>query len=1139
MDIVRFALLGIGAGAVYALAAQGIVLVYRGSGVLNFAHGAMGMLAAFIFYDLRGGPGWPIAACLVVAVGATALVGALTHLLVMRPLRRASALARLIATLGVLALLQSSASRIFGDDYRIVPSILPTGSVSPFHRTPVGIDRLLLFGVAAALSAVLLVVYRSTRFGLATSAVSENTRATAALGLSPDLIATVNWAAGAALAGIAAILIVPLASLQVTSLTLLVIPALAAALVGGFSSFPLTLLGGMAIGIAESEMARYVTTPGWSKSVPFLAIIAVLVIRGRALPLRGEVADRPPELGTGRVPVALLLGAIALGAGLVWFVFSASWLEATVTTLTVAIVVLSFVVVTGFAGQLSLAQFALAGMGAWAAARATVNYHVPFPVAVIIGVATAIPIGVVVGLPALRSRGVNLAVATLGLALVIEELVFNSVPRTGGLQGTDVGRPHLAGLDVSSARDPRRFALVALVLFVGASLMVANLRRGRAGRRLIAVRTNERAATALGIGVTGAKLYAFGVSAGVAGLGGVLMAFRNPFVEFTQFTIFASINAVLLAVIGGVGYVIGGLIGGIVSQGALFPRVVDGLLGNVEQYVKIVSAVLLLGVLISDPDGLASYYVNLLGRALQRVRPTPAPRVLSRSSRSERPQRDSSRPDSTLEVQDLTVRFGGVTALEHVSLRVGPGEVVGLIGPNGAGKSTLIDAVTGFVTPAGGTILLDGVAVDRWSAVRRARSGIGRSFQSLELFESMTVRDNLRAASDDRDRLAYVSDLVWPGDPDLSPAGWDAVHDFGLADLLEQRPEEIAYGSRRLVAIARALAASPSVLLLDEPAAGLDERESAELGELLVRLAHESGVGVLLVEHDVSFVFRVCDRIVAVDFGRKIAEGPPVQVRDDPAVIAAYLGEPADGEPASVAIAARPEKPGSSPLLAARRLSAGYGQVAAVHDLDLEVRPGEVVALLGPNGAGKTTTLLTLAGDLAPLAGEVLWRDQPTRAPLHRRVRDGLALVTEERSVFMRLTAAANLALGPGDPDRALELFPELEPLLKRRAGLLSGGEQQILTLARALAAEPAVLLADELSLGLSPLVVARLLRAVREAADRGTAVLLIEQHVHRALEVADRALVLNNGRVVLEGPAHELRARRDEIERAYLRVAS
>ncbi len=414
----------------------------------------------------------------------------------------------------------------------------------------------------------------------------------------------------------------------------------------------------------------------------------------------------------------------------------------------------------------------------------------------------------------------------------------------------------------------------------------------------------------------------------------------------------------------------------------------------------------------------------------------------------------------------------------------------------------------------------------------------------------MTVRENLRTASDSRDTRAYVTDLVAPRRVPLGAGAVAAVAEFGLERDLDEVPEELPYGRRRLVAIARAVATTPSLLLLDEPAAGLDEQESAELGRLVRRLAVEWGMGVLMIEHDVSLVMDICDRIAVLDFGRLIAEGTPEDVRSDASVIGAYLGtdEAEAAEPARVPAAVAsgdgetaddPDAPRfattAEPLVRATKLSAGYGDLAAVRDLDLEVRPGEVVALLGPNGAGKTTTLLTLAGELAPIAGEVQCFGSDRQRPLYRRVRQGLGFVPEERSVIMSLSAGANLRLGRGDRDEALRLFPELEPLLRRRAGLCSGGEQQILTLARALAAEPRLLMADELSLGLAPMVVQRLLAAVRRAAERGVGVLLVEQHARQALDFADRVYVMRHGRVELEGAAADLAADFDEIERAYL----
>ena len=1143
-DILRFAILGFGAGAVYAVTALGVVLVYRGSGVVNFAHGAIGMVGAFIFYNQRAS-GTSTFLCWVLALGFALLLGAGIHLLVMRPLRRAPGISRMVATLGIFAILFAWAHQRYGDSPRIVAKLLPVENVvEVLPDITIGEDRLILLAIGVLLTVVLTLVYRYTRFGLSTSAVAESRRATAAQGISPDVVATVNWALGSMLAVLAAVLVVNIAGLSVIGLTLLIVPALAAALVGGFRSFPLTLLGGLLIGVLQSEIAwlqiyltqqqgHVVTLDGWAESVPFLVIIVVLVVLGRSLPLRGETSERPPEVGAGRIRPAVLLPAVAVAILLISLAFSTTVVEAVTTSAALGVIVLSLVVVTGFTGQLSLAQFALAGIGGWIAAALVANEGAPFWLAALCGVLGAVPVGVLVGLPSLRTRGVNLAVATLGLAVVIEAWVLGNAERTGGFTGLDIGVPDLFGLDLDPLHHPERYAIASLLLLTGAGIGVANLRRGRAGRRLVAVRSNERAAAALGISVFGAKLYAFGLSAAIAGIGGVIIVFRRPTAVFLPtFSIFESIFVVIYAVIGGVGFVLGSVVGGAIAPGAFVNSLFGDVFGETET-VQVVLGFLLLVVLLVVPDGLASLPRRLVS-AWRTRSGRPSERAMELPTGVER---EPVRP-ATLELHEVSVRFGGVTALDSLSLTVRPGEVVGLIGPNGAGKTTCIDAATGFARSTG-EIRLDGVRVDRWSPRRRAAAGIGRSFQTLELFESLTVHENLRVASEPRDRHAYLTDLVWPRRADLAPTAVAAVREFGLEPDLDRRPDELPYGRRRLVAIARAVAAESSVLLLDEPAAGLSDDETRELGELIRRLARDWGLAVLLVEHDVALVLDVCDRVVVLDDGHLLAEGTPEEIRHSPEVVAAYLGEPVERpeeEPVRMPVPATAAARGDDEcLVSARELAAGYGDLAAVRDLDLEVRAGEVVALLGPNGAGKTTTLLTIAGELPPLAGEVQCLDLPRRAPLHRRVRRGLAFVPEERAVFTSLTVSGNLRLRPGATAGATELFPELTPLLRRRAGLLSGGEQQMLTLGRALAGTPRLLLVDELSLGLAPLVLRRLLLAVRAAADAGVGVLLVEQHASDALSIADRGIVLRRGRVVLEGPADELRAHIGDLESAYL----
>ena len=399
-----------------------------------------------------------------------------------------------------------------------------------------------------------------------------------------------NWAAGAGLAGLAGVLVVPIIGLSVNQVLLLLVPSLAAALVGGFTSFPLTLLGGVVIGVIESELTsdadwipELFKQPGWSKSVPFIIIISVLVFRGRALPLRSHVLERMPRLGAGRIRWPFIAVVIAF----MWVElnhlvtvfgyegFHVNWISSVTTTMVVATICLSLVVVTGYTGQLSLAQFALAGAGAYVAARAasggdllaTFSFgHVGFEVALVLGVLCAIPVGLLVGLPALRTRGVNLAIATLGLALLIERVVLGNADYTGGFAGTVVEPPSFFGINLDPITHPGRYATFCMVMFTIAAIVVANLRRGRSGRRLVAVRANERAAASLGISVIGAKLYAFGLSAAIAGLGGVLLAFRSRTVLFAQFNVFASIQVVVVTVLGGIGFIGGALFGGAICD---------------------------------------------------------------------------------------------------------------------------------------------------------------------------------------------------------------------------------------------------------------------------------------------------------------------------------------------------------------------------------------------------------------------------------------------------------------------------------------------------------------------------------------------------------------------------------------------
>lgn len=907
MSYLQFTVLGFGLSAIYALLAIGIVVVYRGSGVLNFAHGALAMVAGYTYYELTHNGGWPFIPALLAAMAMTAVIGALIHLGIMRRLKRASALTRVIATLAVLTSLEGIATLRYSGVTLIISESLPQ-RLMYIDNLAFPESQLWLLGIAIVVGVVLWMAGRYTRIGLATVAMAENELATSTLGWSPDVVATATWTVGAALAGLAGVLVAPVTGLQVTNLPLLVIPAMAAALVGGFTSLPLTVIGAVVLGSVQSILTDKITATGWPQAVPLLVIVVVLIVRGRALPLRSHVLERLPNIGTGRIRPQLVVAPVALVCILCVTWFGAEVNSVVTATFTAALIILSVVVLTGYAGQISLAQMAFGGVGALIAGRLVAADHWPFEPAIVVGVLGSIFAGVVFALPALRTRGVNLAVVTLSLGLAVQDVVLQSSSYTGGANGTIVGRQHFFGINVDPIGHPERYAILSAIIFTLAACGVANIRRGRSGHRMISVRANERAAASLGINVVSTKLYAFVVSAALAGLGGILLAFSVYILQFSQFSPLASINTVIYAVVGGIGWVFGPLFGSTLASGGL-GSLMTMHLGLPFAWLQIAGGVGTIFILIQNPNGMVYQHLKMAGdlrksrfcRAvtgrIAKRRASAEPSEVSgrrESSRVHAPDPASAnrggRAEGSLELRGVSVRFGIVEALTGVDLTIRTGEVVGLIGPNGAGKTTLIDAATGFVRLAAGEVLINGMRIDRKRPHQRARSGLGRSFQSLELFVDLSVLDNLHVASDAHDTRSYFTDWVYPQRASLTPSAEAAINDFGLHDILDRSVEELTFSQRRLVAIARAVATEPSVLMLDEPAAGLDTVEVSELSHLLRQLADERHLGILLVEHDMTVVMNTCDRIATLDFGRKIAEGTPEEVRSDPVVIAAYLG---------------------------------------------------------------------------------------------------------------------------------------------------------------------------------------------------------------------------------------------------------
>lgn len=632
-----FAVLGLGAGAVYATLALGLVLEHRVSGVVNFAHGAMAAYATYAFVELRssgdlvlplvGVPArfhvadrLPFWASLTVAVLLAAAVGLVVNALVFRPLRTAPPLARVVASVGVLITVQAVVVLRFGPGNRPVAPVLPNRPVS-LAGAVVPRDRLLLAGVVVILTAVLWAVYRYTRFGLASRAMADDPATAALLGHPTGRLATANWVAASVLAGVGGILVAPITALDPTTYTLLVVPALAAALVGRLSSFTVTAAAALALGIAQSELVLLQDRFGWLPSVglreglPLVVIIVAMAVAGRVVPDRSEVVERrlPAAPRGRRVLVPATAGVVAVAVAL--FALGPEDRLGLITSLIGAAVCLSLVLLTGWAGQISLAQMTFAGMAGFGLSKFGQGLGVPFPIAPLIAATVAAVAGLALGLPALRVRGANLAVVTLAGGVAVDELVFRNPGLTGGFGGSTVPSPSLLGLDLGIGRGGDYpspvFGLLALAVVAGLALALVAVRRGRSGRRLLAVRANERGAAAAGVDVVGVKLGAFTASAFVAGAAGALLGYSQGNLSYGSFGVFVSLTFLAVAYVGGIASVGGALVGGALVGGGL----VFTLLDHVAHWGRYQPLVVGLGLVVASvvrPDGLAGAWPRRL-----------------------------------------------------------------------------------------------------------------------------------------------------------------------------------------------------------------------------------------------------------------------------------------------------------------------------------------------------------------------------------------------------------------------------------------------------------------------------------------------------------------------------------------------
>jgi ABC-type branched-subunit amino acid transport system ATPase component/branched-subunit amino acid ABC-type transport system permease component len=924
MTHLAFLILGLGSGSVIAALALALVMTHRSSGVVNFATGAMALYTAYNFAYLREGrlfnpvPGMPDAielpfepgtwGAMALALVMAAVLGAAVQWLIFRPLRAAPAVAKAVASLGLMLLMQGLMILKVGTVSIVTDPIFPEGLVAVGDyqiATPV----LWLAVVVVALGAVVWGIGRYTRFGLAARAVAESEEGALVTGLSPQRIAMASWAVSTVVAGAAGILIAPIAPLAPASYTLYVVPALAAALVAGFSSIPMAVAVGLVIGALNSEFGHLQAGSGitWLNAnavtalVPLVLIFGYLLVRGRPLPVRGALVLR--TLGGAPQPRGLAIPALVgtiLGLAAL-LLTSGGYRGAVTTAMIMAIIGLSMVVVTGYAGQVSLAQLSLAGISAFTLHFLTARFHLPFPIAPVLAAVVSTAVGVVFGLPALRVRGLSVAMITLALAVAVDAVWFSNPGLTDGGR-TDVPGPVLFGLNLAPGigLDQNRFAFGALCLVVlmAMALSVAWLRRSRLGGRMLAVRADERSAAASGIDVVRTKVAAFAIGGFLAGIGGALLAYQQTLAVASQYaplTGLALFGAVYLA---GITSISGGLLSGVMAAGGIVSVLFLNLFGDVSWYNSL-AAVGLIVTVVLYPEGLVGYYHALGDRLRKRLRrPAPAtgptvpagpagPAVPMDGPLTEPEPAVPTVPPvpavpagsgEILSLTDIGVRYGGVVAVDGVSLSIPCGKLVGLIGPNGAGKTTLIDAISGFAEHTG-EVRFDGEPLDGVPAFRRVRRGLGRTFQGIGLYEDLSVAENVTVGAGP----------ARPGDPAAGMPVARVLSLLGLGHLSDRPVRELSQGHRQLTSVARALAGSPGLLLLDEPAAGLDSTESAWLGERLKRI-RDGGVTIVMVDHDMDLIMSACDLVYVLDLGRLIASGTPAEIRANQRVTEAYLG---------------------------------------------------------------------------------------------------------------------------------------------------------------------------------------------------------------------------------------------------------
>ncbi|MEX0875635.1 MAG: ATP-binding cassette domain-containing protein [Actinomycetota bacterium] len=1184
---------GVVIGGLTALIAFGISLTYRANRIVNFAQGDLGAAPAVLAVLLIVGPRWPFPLATLTGLAAAVALGVLVEVAVIRRFTKAPRLILTVATIGlaqVLAGLGIVLPRLF--DLTVPPQSYP----APFDVS-FTIDPITFSGsdVLAMLVVPLVIVglgglLRYTDFGIAVRASAESADRASLLGIPVARVRVGVWVLATVLATIAMLLRAGIIGLPIGSVLgpAILLRALAAAVIGRMEKLPTIFGASVALGILEAAIA-FRSESILISPITFVVLLGALVFQHRDRITRfaeasswrvaAEVRRVPRELaGLRELKVArFVLGALLLaGVLVVPAIFDDGNTNKAALVLIFGIVAISLVVLTGWAGQVSLGQIGFLGVGAAVGGAATANWGWDLSLALLVAGGAGALVSLVIGIPALRVRGLLLAVVTLAFALAVWSWGINRDFQSWLPTGRVPRTPLFGRIVVESET---RYYFLCLAVFVGVLAMTHALRAGRTGRVLVATRENERAAQSFGVNATRAKLTAFAFSGFFAALAGGLFVHHQQSLGVSAFAPEESLRAFTMVVIGGLGSPAGALLGAVYIQAVEWARGVWPT--SIQAFMSLLgTGVGLLVVLMVLPGGLGAVLYRIRDGFLRRVakrhdivvpslvadvQPDAAVLSVGAGASSNGGSRPSARErvpskaePALLRVRDLEVSYDGVQVLFGVDLDVEAGGIVALLGTNGAGKSTVLKAISGIVEVGEGSVALEGDEIAGRQAHDIAALGVVQAPGGAGVFPSLTVGENLRASSwlfrRSRKEVTEATERVL----DLFPE---------IRDRLDAPAGNLSGGEQQMLMLAMAFIGRPKLLMIDELSLGLAPVLVGRLLEV-VRKIRETGTTIVLVEQSVNVALTVADRAYFLEKGEVRFEGSTADLLDRPDVLRSVFLEGAasrgGGARRRAFVTRRARSLRTGRALEIREVRRSFGGVVAVDDLSLYVAPGEIVGVIGPNGAGKTTLFDLASGYLPVERGAVFLHGRPvTELGPDARARLGLGRSFQDARLFPGLTVSEAIAVGM---DRAVDVRDPLaialgvsdagasERLTVDRVdelielmGLgafrdkflaeLSTGSRRIVDLACVLGHAPSVILFDEPSSGIAQReaeALGPLLKRVRD--DTGAALLVIEHDMPLVTSIADRLIALDLGRVVTEGDPAQV-VRHPDVVASYLGV--